>query len=168
MREIVLAFLLPCASSQSLCIRYVRREVLRMVLLESFSVAAVGLAVGIPASLAVAATLRSMLYGLTSSTPWQSLWHLPASTWSPWRPHFSWRIEPRPSTPCARCVWSEYAQSREQLRSPHPHGSLSRMTSTAAGMPRGRLATPNTIRTEVLSSPKTSRNSSEAASATFG
>jgi len=46
-----------------------RREVLRMVLLESFSVAAVGLAVGIPASLAVATTLRSMLYGLSSSDP---------------------------------------------------------------------------------------------------
>src|ERR1700722_13321030 len=41
------------------------------------------------------------------------------------------------------------------------------MTSTATGMPRGRLATPKTIRTEVLSSPKTSRNSSEAASATL-
>jgi predicted permease len=46
-----------------------RREVLRMVLLENFSVAAVGLAVGIPASLAVATTLRSMLYGLSSSDP---------------------------------------------------------------------------------------------------
>ena len=46
-----------------------RREVLRMVLLESFSVAAVGLAVGIPVSLAVATTLRSMLYGLSSSDP---------------------------------------------------------------------------------------------------
>ena len=44
--------------------------------------------------------------------------------------------------------------------------STPRMTSTASGMPRGRLATPNTIRTEVLPSPKTSRNSSEAASAT--
>jgi len=42
-----------------------RREVLRMVLLESLSVAAVGLGVGIPASLAVATTLRSMLYGLS-------------------------------------------------------------------------------------------------------
>src|SRR5437879_11771676 len=46
-----------------------RREVLRMVLLESFSVAAVGLGVGIPASLAVATTLRSLLYGLSSSDP---------------------------------------------------------------------------------------------------
>jgi len=46
-----------------------RREVLRMVLLESCSVAAVGLAVGIPVSLAVARTLRSMLYGLSSSDP---------------------------------------------------------------------------------------------------
>ncbi len=46
-----------------------RREVLRMVLLESFSVAVVGLGVGIPASLAVATTLRSMLYGLSSSDP---------------------------------------------------------------------------------------------------
>jgi predicted permease len=46
-----------------------REEVLRMVLLESLSVAAVGLAVGIPASLAVATTLRSMLYGLSSGDP---------------------------------------------------------------------------------------------------
>jgi predicted permease len=46
-----------------------RREVLRMILLESFYVAAVGLAIGIPASLAVATTLRSMLYGLSSSDP---------------------------------------------------------------------------------------------------
>jgi len=46
-----------------------RREVLRMVLLESFSIATVGLGVGIPASLAVATTLRSMLYGLSSSDP---------------------------------------------------------------------------------------------------
>ena len=46
-----------------------RREVLWMVLLESFSVAALGLAVGIPSALAVATTLRSMLYGLSSSDP---------------------------------------------------------------------------------------------------
>jgi predicted permease len=46
-----------------------REEVLRMVLLESLSVAAVGLAVGIPVSLGVARTLRSMLYGLSSSDP---------------------------------------------------------------------------------------------------
>ena len=46
-----------------------QREVLRMVLLESFSIATVGLGVGIPASLAVATTLRSMLYGLSSSDP---------------------------------------------------------------------------------------------------
>jgi len=46
-----------------------RQEVLRMVLLESFSVAAVGLGVGIPVSLAVATTLHSMLYGLSSSDP---------------------------------------------------------------------------------------------------
>ena len=46
-----------------------RREVLWMVLLESFSVAALGLGVGIPAALAVATTLRSMLYGLSSSDP---------------------------------------------------------------------------------------------------
>ena len=46
-----------------------RREVLRMVLLESLSVAAVGLGIGIPASLAVATTLRSMLYGLSSGDP---------------------------------------------------------------------------------------------------
>ena len=46
-----------------------RREVLRMVLLESFTVAAAGLAVGIAVSLAVATTLRSMLYGLSPSDP---------------------------------------------------------------------------------------------------
>src|SRR6201987_1381346 len=46
-----------------------RREVLRMVLLESFTVAAAGLAVGIAVSLAVATTLRSMLYGLIPSDP---------------------------------------------------------------------------------------------------
>jgi len=46
-----------------------RREVLRMILLESCSVAAVGLAVGIPTSLAVSTTLRSMLYGLSSNDP---------------------------------------------------------------------------------------------------
>jgi predicted permease len=46
-----------------------RGEVIRMVLLESFSVAALGLGVGIPAALAVATTLRSMLFGLSSSDP---------------------------------------------------------------------------------------------------
>ena len=46
-----------------------RSEVLRMFLLESFSVAALGLALGIPASLAVATTLRSMVYGLSPSDP---------------------------------------------------------------------------------------------------
>ena len=46
-----------------------RREVLRMVLVESLSVAALGLALGIPASLAVARTLRSMVYGLSPNDP---------------------------------------------------------------------------------------------------
>jgi predicted permease len=46
-----------------------RTEVLRMILLESLAVAAAGLAVGIPASLAIATTLRSMLYGLRPSDP---------------------------------------------------------------------------------------------------
>ncbi len=46
-----------------------RREVLWMVLSESLSVTAAGLAVGVPASLAVARTLRSMLYGLGSGDP---------------------------------------------------------------------------------------------------
>ena len=46
-----------------------RREVLWMILRESLSVAAVGLAVGVPASLAVARTLRSMLYGLSAGDP---------------------------------------------------------------------------------------------------
>ena len=46
-----------------------RREVLWMVLSESLAVAAAGLAVGVPASLAVARSLRSMLYGLGSGDP---------------------------------------------------------------------------------------------------
>lgn len=46
-----------------------RRDVLRMFLVESLSVAAFGLALGIPASLAVATTLRSMVYGLSPSDP---------------------------------------------------------------------------------------------------
>ena len=40
-----------------------------MFLVESLSVAALGLALGIPASLAVARTLRSMVYGLSPSDP---------------------------------------------------------------------------------------------------
>jgi predicted permease len=46
-----------------------RREVLRMVLVESLSVAALGLALGIPAILALAKTLRSMVYGLSPNDP---------------------------------------------------------------------------------------------------
>ena len=46
-----------------------RREILWMVLVESLTVAALGLALGIPASLAVAQTLRSMVYGLSPSDP---------------------------------------------------------------------------------------------------
>ena len=46
-----------------------RGEVLWMFLAESLSVAALGLALGIPASLAVARTLRSMVYGLSPSDP---------------------------------------------------------------------------------------------------
>jgi predicted lysophospholipase L1 biosynthesis ABC-type transport system permease subunit len=46
-----------------------RREVLWMVLRESFSVAVLGVAVGIPASFAVARMLRSMLYGLSPGDP---------------------------------------------------------------------------------------------------
>jgi predicted permease len=46
-----------------------RTEVLRMVLVESLSVAALGLAVGIPAALAAARTLSSMLYGLSPNDP---------------------------------------------------------------------------------------------------
>jgi len=46
-----------------------RSEVLWMVLSESLRVAAVGLAVGVPASLAVARTLHSMLYGLSAADP---------------------------------------------------------------------------------------------------
>jgi predicted permease len=46
-----------------------RRQVLWMVLRESIWLAATGLAVGIPLSLAMARTLRSMLYGLTPGDP---------------------------------------------------------------------------------------------------
>lgn len=46
-----------------------RSEVLRMFLVESLSVAALGLALGIPASLAIATTLRSMVYGLSPGDP---------------------------------------------------------------------------------------------------
>lgn len=46
-----------------------RSDVLRMFLAESLSVAALGLTLGIPASLAVATTLRSMVYGLSPSDP---------------------------------------------------------------------------------------------------
>jgi predicted permease len=46
-----------------------RGEVLRMVLLESLSVAALGLGIGIPASFAVARTLQSMLFGLNPGDP---------------------------------------------------------------------------------------------------
>lgn len=46
-----------------------RRQVLFMVLRESLTVACVGLAIGVPASLAVGRTLRSMLYGLSPADP---------------------------------------------------------------------------------------------------
>jgi predicted permease len=46
-----------------------RSQVLRMVLLETSIVAAVGLAVGIPAAVAVSRTLRSMLFGLSPADP---------------------------------------------------------------------------------------------------
>jgi predicted permease len=46
-----------------------RVEILRMILRESLIVAAVGLGVGLPASLLVARTLRSTLYGLTPADP---------------------------------------------------------------------------------------------------
>jgi ABC-type lipoprotein release transport system permease subunit len=46
-----------------------RSDVLRMFLVESLSVAAFGLALGLPASLAVSTTLRSMVYGLSPSDP---------------------------------------------------------------------------------------------------
>ncbi|HEX8766450.1 MAG TPA: FtsX-like permease family protein [Candidatus Acidoferrum sp.] len=46
-----------------------RSKVLRMFLMESLSVVALGLALGIPASLAVATTLRSLVYGLRPNDP---------------------------------------------------------------------------------------------------
>jgi ABC-type antimicrobial peptide transport system permease subunit len=53
-----------------------RREVLLMVLRESLMVGAAGLAIGIPASLAVSRTLRSMLYGLSPADPFTILFAL--------------------------------------------------------------------------------------------
>jgi ABC-type antimicrobial peptide transport system permease subunit len=50
-----------------------RREILMMVLRESLIVGALGLAIGIPASLAVARGLRSMLYGLSPADPLTSV-----------------------------------------------------------------------------------------------
>src|SRR5262249_33286040 len=47
-------------------------------------------------------------------------------------------------------------------------GFTSKITSSSTGEPSGRLATPKTRREEMASSPETSRNSSDAASATFG
>src|SRR5262249_8906812 len=47
-------------------------------------------------------------------------------------------------------------------------GFTSRMTSSSTGEPSGRLATPKTRREEMVASPKTSRSSSDTASATFG
>ena len=47
-------------------------------------------------------------------------------------------------------------------------GFTSRMTSSSTGESRGRLATPKTSREETVSSPKTSRSNSDAASATLG
>src|SRR3984893_8216845 len=46
--------------------------------------------------------------------------------------------------------------------------TISKVTSSSTGHPSDSLATPYTTQTEVLSGPKISRNSSEAASATFG
>ena len=46
-----------------------RHEVLRMVFVESLKVAALGLALGIPAALAAAQTLRSLVYGLSPNDP---------------------------------------------------------------------------------------------------
>ena len=48
------------------------------------------------------------------------------------------------------------------------HSATSRITSSSTGMPKGKLATPSTIRTDVFSFPKMLSNSSDAASATFG
>src|SRR5436309_370404 len=42
------------------------------------------------------------------------------------------------------------------------------MTSSSTGEPSGRLATPMTRREETVSSPRTSRSNSDAASAIFG
>jgi len=54
--------------------------------------------------------------------------------------------------------------AHRQLRFP----ATSKMTSSSTGAPSGRLATPYTKRQGLLFVPKTSCNSSEAASATFG
>jgi ABC-type antimicrobial peptide transport system permease subunit len=46
-----------------------RREVLGMVLRESILLALVGIGIGLPIAFAVARTLRSMLFGLSSADP---------------------------------------------------------------------------------------------------
>jgi ABC-type antimicrobial peptide transport system permease subunit len=46
-----------------------RRDVLRLVLLEGLALAALGLGIGIPMSLASSRLLSSALYGLSSSDP---------------------------------------------------------------------------------------------------
>ena len=48
------------------------------------------------------------------------------------------------------------------------YSTTSAITSSSIGMPRGRLATPRTSRTHTPSAPKTSRNKSDAPSATAG
>ena len=48
------------------------------------------------------------------------------------------------------------------------YDATSKATSSSMGIPSGRLATPMTSRTAILSLPKMSRNRSDAPSATFG
>lgn len=58
-----------------------RSKVLWMFLLESLSVAALGLALGIPLSLAVGTTLRSLVYGLRPNDPLTILLALAGIAW---------------------------------------------------------------------------------------
>jgi hypothetical protein len=69
--------------------------------------------------------------------------------------------------PCFRRHATSHEEEGASALSPL-QTSTSKRTSNTTGTPSGRLAMPRTIRTGNLSSPKTSRNSSEAASATFG
>ena len=62
-----------------------------------------------------------------------------------------------------RCLWVLKATEAGL-----PYSATSKITSSSIGIPSGRLATPITSRTASLSAPNTSRNKSDAPSATRG